>query len=110
MSALQITHRYEQRDGKGDTIAHVELKDVNNVLWLTNLWVDPAYRRQGRGHQLLSVALAQWLKREIYLNVEPYTDQPLSAAALTAWYARYGFAETSVPGVLRLSPEHWKRR
>lgn len=34
---IQTTHRYEQRDGKGETVAHVEVKDAAGVLWLTNL-------------------------------------------------------------------------
>lgn len=104
---IRISHRYEQQDGKGDCVAHVEVKDVDGVLWLTNLWVAPEQRNNGRASALMTAALIEWQARDLYLSVEPYTDQPLAAAQLRSYYRDYGFAETVVPGVMHRAPAPW---
>lgn len=107
---VQITHRYEERDGKGETIAHVEVKDVGGVLWLTNLWVDPERRKQGRAVRLMLCAVGEWCQRDLYLSVEPYTDQPLDGEHLSQFYQSFGFRPTDVPGVLRRRAGVWAGR
>lgn len=96
-----ISHRYRFDDSKGEPIAHVTLYEKGGVLWLTDLWTHPEYRRQGRAGRLLAAALARFGGEVIYLEVSPYTDQPVELATLAAWYGRFGFEATDVPNVLR---------
>lgn len=92
-------------DAKGEAIAHVRLFRRNATYWITDLWVAAEHRKQGIATRLMNEAITLYGDRVLYLEVRPYTDQPLTYEALAAWYARFGFAATDVPDVLRRVPE-----
>jgi GNAT superfamily N-acetyltransferase len=98
-----ISHRYKFDDGKGETIAHLMVFERNGTIWLTDLWVHPEHREQGRARRLMEAAIARFGSEDIYLEAQPYTDQPVDLTALTAWYGGFGFVATDVPNVLRRS-------
>lgn len=106
-AAIEARHRYSMDDGNGDTKAHAEVHDRDGVLWLTNLWVHPDWRQKGYGGALMDRAVREWQGRDLYLAVQPYTDQPLAASQLRSLYADYGFVETDVPGVMRRPSAPW---
>lgn len=107
---ITITHRYSIIDAKNETVAHVEVCDTAGVLWVSNLWVGPEHRRKGYATALLARAVIEWSHQELYLQVAPYTDQPLDSAQLAAFYGSFGFAPTTVPGVLHRPPRPWVGR
>jgi len=92
-------------DAKGESIAHVRLFRRNVTYWITDLWVGPEHRKQSIATRLMNEALALYGDRALYLEVRPYTDQPLAYEVLATWYARFGFAPTEVPDVLRRTPK-----
>jgi GNAT superfamily N-acetyltransferase len=105
---ITARHRYSISDGKGDPIAHVEVYEVDGVLWLTDLWTAPEHRGKGYAGALMARAVGAWQGSDLYLSVQPYTDQPLDASQLRAWYGAYfGFQPTEVPGVLRRAAGPW---
>ena len=101
---ISARHEYYQQDAKGENIAHARVYNRVGRLWLTDVWVDPAYRRQGRAGALLTALLADLGTQPIYLELAPYTDQPLDEAQLARLYGRAGFVATDVPGVLYRAP------
>lgn len=104
MPEPRITTRILFDDAKAEPIAHVTLDHRDGVLWLTDLWTHADHRRKGYARRLIARALALYPGAHIYLEVYPYTDQPLDRAALIAFYRGYGFALTDVPGVMRRIP------
>ena len=102
--------RYSIENGKADVIAHVEVDERVGVFWLTNLWVDPDHRGKGHAIALMCTAVAAWSHCDLYLAVQPYTDQALSADTLARFYASYGFTMTTVPGIMHRSARPWAGR
>ena len=98
---MQVMHTYEIQDAKGENIAHARVKETPGGLWLTDVWCHADYRQQGKASALIVRVVDDWSARDLYLSVEPYTDRPLDADALAAFYARHGFEATDVPGVMR---------
>lgn len=94
------SQHWEVQNGKGDVIGHVKTYSTNGVRWLTNVWVDPEQRQKGMARALVMEALAMFGREDMYLQIQPYTDQPRDTEALAAWYGRFGFRPTDVPGVL----------
>lgn len=74
----------------------------NGVLWITSLWVHPDERKKGWAGALLDRVLREYVGETLYLEVAPYADRPMDTDALTVFYARFGFLETHVPGVMVL--------
>jgi GNAT superfamily N-acetyltransferase len=107
---ITVTHRYRIDDEKGDTAAHVEVKDNGGVLWVDNLWVQADKRGRGYATALLGRAVGEWQGCELYLLIQPYTDQPLDAGRLAVFYGSFGFEATAVPGVLRRPARPWVGR
>jgi predicted GNAT family N-acyltransferase len=105
-----ITYRYSLNDAKGDPVAHAEVMRRGGVLWLTNVWVGAEQRGQGKATALLTTAVGEWQGEPIYLSVEPYTDEPLDAERLSAFYATFGFRPTDVPGVMFRDARPWMGR
>ena len=103
---IRREYTYTISDGKGEYVAHVKVRAHGQVLWVDDLWVHTDHRRKGWGAALLTIALDDWGADDLYLAVEPYTDQPLDERQLTEWYGRFGFAPTPVPGVLRRPAGH----
>jgi GNAT superfamily N-acetyltransferase len=108
--AIETTYRYAMNDAKGDVIAHVEVCDRDGYLWLTNVWVHADHRKEGRAVALTTRAVEQWQHRDLYLVVQPYTDQPLRAERLTRFYRTFGFRPTEVPGVMLRTAKPWLGR
>lgn len=100
MPQPRITTRFQFDDAKGEPIAHVTLDHRPGGLWLTDLWTHADHRRQSHAKRLLTDALALFPGRTVYLEVYPYTDQPLDRPALAALYTGFGFVDTPVPGVM----------
>lgn len=94
------SHRYSFDDAKGECIAHIKVIERYGTIWLTDLWVHPEHRKQGRATRLMEVALARYGCETIYLEASPYTDQAVDLGHLTAWYGRFGFVVTDVPNIL----------
>jgi GNAT superfamily N-acetyltransferase len=107
MRAIEITHRYAMQDGNGEVIAHVEVADRAGIRWLTNLWTHLDHRRQGYANALIETAMGEWQDRDLYLAVQPYTDQALDPGALALFYRSYGFVATSVPGIMLRPAQPW---
>jgi len=104
------SHRYRIDDDQGSTVAHVEIRDDAGVLWLTNLWVQGSKRGQGWAAALLARAVGEWQAHDLYLQVAPYTDQPIDVPRLTVFYGSFGFAPTTVPGVMHRPARPWTGR
>lgn len=99
--AISTSFMYYVSDAKGDKIGHVEIiRRPNGILWMTNLWVHPDHRKQGMAKQLMSAALQDWYRFPLYLEVAPYTNQPLGMKKLVDFYGEYGFRTTDVPGIM----------
>ena len=101
---VHVTHRYESLSGAGDVVGHVEVHRREGSWWLTNLWVHPERRGKGLGGELLAEALRD-NPGELFLQVAPYTDAPLSYESLARWYGAHGFERTSVPTIMRRPAE-----
>lgn len=69
-------------------------------LWLGSLWVAGSERHKGYAAALLRAVLRECGSEPLYLEVAPYADRPLDSAALMAFYGRFGFVETPVPGIM----------
>ena len=110
MNPIETVHRYAMCDGKGDPTAHVEVVDRVGVLWLTNLWVTPEQRRKGCAVALMVAAVAAWQAHDVYLQVQPYTDQIMDVDALAALYRSFGFSSTPVPGIMHRPARPWVGR
>jgi GNAT superfamily N-acetyltransferase len=109
--AIEVMHRYAMNDSKNEVIAHVEVCDRDGVYWLTNLWVHADYRKGRRSVALMERALQDWADtRDLYLAVQPYVDQPLSAERLIVFYRTFGFRQTEVPGVMIRKAQPWLGR
>jgi GNAT superfamily N-acetyltransferase len=104
---IQIEYTYLVPSGAdSDSLGWAKVvRGETGVLWLTAVWVHPDRRGHGWATALLRTVVREWGCEPLYLRVEPYTDRPLNAAALTAFYGRFGFVETCVPGVLRREPK-----
>jgi GNAT superfamily N-acetyltransferase len=74
------------------------------------VWCHEKHRRTGLGTQLLDRVVHDWCTRDLYLSVEPYTDEPLDAPTLAQWYSSFGFEDTPVPGVMCRAAQPYKRR
>jgi GNAT superfamily N-acetyltransferase len=99
-----VSHEYRQENGKAEPIAHARVCQRPGGLWLTDVWTHADHRNEGRAGALLTALLADLGERDMYLEIAPYTDAPMDADALAAFYGRYGFQATGVPGVLRRNP------
>lgn len=97
---IRSSQRFETQDAKGNVISHVDIIAHGDVLWVDNLWVDGAYRKQGLAKALMDEMLRWYDHIDLYLEVLPYTDRAMDREALTLWYATFGFRPTSVPGVM----------
>jgi GNAT superfamily N-acetyltransferase len=95
-----ICHEYRHENGKAEAIAHIRVYERLGELWLTDVWVHPDEREQGRASALLRAVITDLGSRRIFLEIAPYTDAPLGGAKLAAFYSAFGFVETAVPGVL----------
>ena len=100
-AAISHSIKLSLDDAKGDTIAHVRLFRRNQTWWITDLWVAAEHRKKGLATRLMTEAVQLYGDRVLYLEAQPYTDQPLAIDALTAWYGRFGFVATEVPDVMR---------
>jgi GNAT superfamily N-acetyltransferase len=100
MTVITERRRYSLENGKGESIAHLEVDERSGVYWLTNLWVDPDHRKKGLATLLLTRCVWALANADVYLMIQPYTDQPMDAVLLAAFYRRFGFQATSVPSVL----------
>lgn len=103
---IQIKTEFQICDGSSDSrgwavVAH----RPGHVLWITALWVHPEDRKKGWASALLNAVINEYGAETLYLEVAPYADRPLGADALAAFYGRFGFESTSVPGVLRRPPD-----
>jgi ribosomal protein S18 acetylase RimI-like enzyme len=78
----------------------VVVRRQQRTLWVTSLWVHPEQRQQGYAAALLRAVVSEFGDEPLYLEVAPYSDRPLDAAALEALYARFDFRMTSVPGIM----------
>ena len=96
-----ITTRLQLDDAKGEPIAHVTVSHRSGVLWLTDVWTHSEHRKQGYARQLITQALGMFADQSWYLEVYPYTDQPLDFERLTQFYQDLGFTATDVPGVMK---------
>lgn len=105
LPAIRRTYRYSISDGKDDQIGHIQARVINGALWFTDLWVHPDHRRRSYATALIIEALSDWGHRDIYLTVEPYTDQPMDSGALEQFYHSFDFETTGVPGVMKRDAE-----
>ncbi|HEY1011145.1 MAG TPA: GNAT family N-acetyltransferase [Herpetosiphonaceae bacterium] len=102
---IDIEHRFSMNDGLGAPIAHVEVHHRNGALFLTNVWVHPDHRRQGHARRLIATALRMFARSTLYLNVNGYTNRPLSDDRLTQFYASFGFELIpGAPGMMCRKP------
>ena len=101
MTVITERRRYSLENGKGDSIAHLEVDERSGVYWLTNLWVDPDHRKKGLARRLLTQCIQALANTDVYLMIQPYTDQPMDYKLLAAFYQKFGFETTEVPSILR---------
>lgn len=107
---MQVTYSYEIRDADGENIAHARVKETPGGLWLTDVWCKAAHRRKGLATKLVTRVVQDWCNHDLFLSVEPYTDQPMGAPALQVFYLSFGFQFTGVPYVLHRPPSPWVGR
>lgn len=102
MSNRPVQHKqlFCSMSDKDEYIATLWVERRHGVLWLTALWVQGEYRKQGLGTRMLQMAVDELGASDLFLTVGAYTDQPLDDAQLVAWYQRFGFEMTDVPGVM----------
>lgn len=101
VNAIQEEHNYSIEDGQGNKVATAAVHRSGDTYWLVNVWTHPEHRGKGAASALIRRLLEVWGARTMYLTVAPYTDAPLDAAGLRAFYRRFGFHATDVPGVMR---------
>lgn len=104
-STIQLRHEFTIVGEDNTTIATATVERVHGVNWLTNVWVHHAHRKNGYARRLVAAAVATFGNDSLWLNVYPYTNRPLDSAALTRFYAQFGFAEAGTPGAMVRRPQ-----
>jgi hypothetical protein len=95
-----ICHEYRHENGKGEPVAHARVYERIGELWLTDVWCSPDDRNSGRATTIMQALIVDLGHRRIWLEIAPYTDAPLGGDRLAAFYSKFGFTATEVPGVM----------
>ena len=88
---------------KNDEACYVNIRESGGCWWVTNLHTLPEFRRIDLAEKTMKKMTSFWdtyIKEDLYLQVMPFTNRPVTDRFLTEFYARFGFSETGVPGVL----------
>lgn len=101
---IHLQYYYSVSDPEDTTIANISVVPRHNTIFVSNLWVHGKHRREGLGRRLFSAAVADHGWRRLWLHVASYTDRAFNDPELTAWYGRFGFEPTDVPGALVRPP------
>lgn len=97
---IRVETSFEIKNAQADNLAHLRVvRHENQVLWLTDLWVDPALRGQGYSRALMAEALEMFGAEDLYIEILPYADRPVVYTTLVRYYADFGFQPTDVPNV-----------
>lgn len=85
------------RKGSVQVEMYDQQQDWGGTAWIYGLWVDPAYRRQGKAAELLTVAenmAAQHGHKSVMLEWKEQ-DTPVE---VLQWYLRRGYKEVRFSG------------
>ena len=76
---------------------------------IEEIFVKPAYRRQGLGNQMLSAICAEADREMVALSlaVGPFGESGPNSRTLTAWYKRFGFVKSKYAGKVAKHMVRW---
>lgn len=76
--------------GKG----YLQLKANRDTISITNVWIDPRYRRGGHGNRMMRAITRLADKHGVTLELfaEQFDQGGMRTAQLWQWYAKHGFA------------------
>jgi len=87
-----------EKDGKDQTVGLAEIiKDFHGKPLFRSFQVNPEWRKQGVGREMLGQLLAradQELTAPLYTRAEPSDDKPVSQDKLMSFYGEFGFKPT----------------
>jgi hypothetical protein len=91
---------------KNEEVSYINIRESGGSWWLTNLHTMPEFRNIDLGTKNMARFVMFWdryIRQDIYLQVMPFTNRPVSFDKLYAFYGRFGFERTEVPGILKRS-------
>lgn len=121
VTSQEVTHRFNAYDNTGRNIGSaIAAEQPDGSLFLDSLQVDPAWRGQGVGADLMRWLCVKFFDRKIMLKAEPfyYAGAALAGARpapgreragltldqLITFYAKFGFQGPAAPGEYMIRP------
>lgn len=96
---VQESHWFRIFDGEGESIAQCRVYPSHGQWWITDVWVNHKHRRRGLATKVIAAALMRYGGRaDLYLQITPYSNQPMEGEQLAAFYASFGFCPMAWPG------------
>ena len=101
---VQLTHEWRIA-AKNETIASASVYERFGHLWVYNIWTHHEYRKRGLATKIMEAILLKFGDETLYMGVDNFENRPMDNDQLAAWYVRFGFVMTEVPGVMIRRPE-----